>query len=79
MNDMQTMVTVSSRAIRQPRSVGCKIAYKRSLLRRVQHLIESADWDERYLGNPWIDKICMGVIIISLLYFIPVLAPIVLG
>jgi hypothetical protein len=79
MNDMQTMVTVSSRVIRQPRSVTCKIAYKRSLSRRIQHLIESADWDERYLCNPWIDKVCLGVIVISLLYFVPVLAPIVLG
>jgi hypothetical protein len=76
---MRTMVTVSSRMIRQPRPVACKIAYKWSLLRRIQHLIASADWDERYLCNPLIDKICLGVIVVSLLYFIPVLAPIVLG
>ena len=80
MNDMQQMmVTVSSRAIRQPRPVACKIAYKRSLTRRVQHLIESADWEERYFRNPWIDRICLGVIVVSLLYFVPILAPIVLG
>ncbi len=76
---MQTMVTASSRAIRQPRAVTCKIAYKRSLLRRVQHLIEWGDWDQRYLGSPWIDKISLGVIVISLLYFVPVLSSIVLG
>ena len=75
---MRTMVSVSSRVIRQPRPVTCKIAYKRSLPRRVQQFIEWADWDERYLCNPWIDKICLGIIVISLLYFVPVLAPIVL-
>ena len=75
---MRTMVTVSSRAIRQSRSVACKIAYKRGLPRRVQHLIEWADWEERYLCSPWIDKLCLGVIVISLLYFVPVLAPIIL-
>jgi hypothetical protein len=76
---MRTMVTVSSRVIRQPRSVACKIAYKRSLPRRIQQLIERADWEERYLCSPWIDKICLGVIVVSLLYFVPILAPIVLG
>lgn len=76
---MQTMAAVSSRAIRQPRSVTCKIAYKRSLTRRVQHLIAGTDWDQRFLCSPWIDKICLGVIVISLLYFAPVLASILLG
>jgi hypothetical protein len=76
---MRTMATVSSRVIRQPRSVACRIAYKRSLARRVRHLIERADWDQRYLCSPWIDKICLGVIAVSLLYFAPVLALTVLG
>lgn len=76
---MRTMVTVSSRVIRQPRSVACKIAYKRSLPRRVLHLIERVDWEERYLCSPWIDKICLGVITVSLLYFAPVLVLAVLG
>lgn len=69
---------VSSRAIRQPGRVQCKIASKRNLLRRFERFIESTDWDERYLCSKWIDKACIGVLVISMLYFLPVLAPIFL-
>ena len=72
-------VTVnSSRAIRQPRAVQYRLASKRSMLRRFQHFIESADWEERYLCNQWIDKICLGGIVVSMIYFTPVLAHILL-
>ncbi|MHB8909404.1 MAG: hypothetical protein ACYDAA_11065 [Syntrophales bacterium] len=47
--------------------------------RRIRHLIEWSDWEERYLCSPWIDKICLVVIAVSLLYFAPVLALTVLG
>ena len=71
---MKTMLTVpvrvtSSSAIRQPKEVQCKIAYKQTLLRRFQHFIESTDWEERYLCNHWIDKMCLGGIVVSTLYF----------
>jgi hypothetical protein len=69
---------VSSRAIRRPREVQCKIAFKRNLLRRFERFIESTDWDERYLCSKWIDRACIGVLFISMLYFLPVLAPIFL-
>ena len=69
---------VSSRAIRRPRGVQCKIASKRNLLRRFERFIESTDWDERYLCSKWIDKACIGVLFISVLYFLPVLAPLFL-
>ncbi|MBA4423734.1 MAG: hypothetical protein C0390_11670 [Syntrophus sp. (in: bacteria)] len=69
---------VSSRAIRQPRRVQCKIASRRNLLRRFERFIESTDWDERYLRSKWIDKVCIGVFFISMLYFVPVFAPIFL-
>jgi hypothetical protein len=43
---------------------------KRSLLGRFEHFIESTDWEERYLCNHWIDKICLCGIFISMIYFI---------
>lgn len=75
---MKTFVTVpvavaSPGAIRQPRAVYCKIDARRSLLRRFQQFIESTDWEKRYLCHKRIDKVCLGIIVISLLYFVPVL------
>lgn len=80
---MKTFVTVPiaaapPRTIRQPRTVYCKIEAKRSLLRRFQQFIESTDWEKRYLCHERIDKVCLGIILISLLYFVPVLGPILL-
>jgi hypothetical protein len=75
---MQPFTTVSPRVVRQSRIVHCTIVSKRSALRRFHRFIESTDWDERYLNNKWIDKICLGGIVISLLYFVPVMAPIFL-
>lgn len=76
---MKTFATVpvsviSSGAIRQPRAVRYRFASKRSLLKRFQHFIESTDWDERYLCHKGIDKVSFGIIVISLLYFVPFLA-----
>jgi hypothetical protein len=71
---MKTFLTIpvianSSRAIRQPRVVQYRLTSKKSLLRRFQYFIESIDWEERYLCNHWIDKICLGGIVVSALYF----------
>ena len=79
---MRTMATVpvrviSSSAIRQPRAVQCKIAYNQTILGRFQHFIESTDWEERYLCNHWVDKMCLGGIVASMIYFIPILMSII--
>jgi hypothetical protein len=71
---MKTFVTIpvtvnSSRAIRQPRAAQYRLTSKKSLLRRFQYFIESTDWEERYLCNHWVDKICLGGIVVSALYF----------
>jgi len=76
---MKTFVTVPIavaplRRIRQTRTVQYRWTSKRSLLSRFQHLIESTDWDDRYLFNHWTDKICLGGIIVSALYFTASLA-----
>jgi hypothetical protein len=78
---MKTFVTVPiaiepSRTIRPSRIVYYKIGAKRSLCKRFQRFIESTAWEERYLCSKAIDKICLGIIIISLLYFVPFFVPI---
>ena len=81
---MKTFATVPVRAatsilIRQPRPVHYKITAEKSLLKRFQHFIESTDWEERYLCNPWIDKLCLCGIVASLIYFTPLLISIIQG
>lgn len=68
----------SSGAVRQPRSVHWKIASKRGLLRRFRRFIESGGWIERYFCTAWIDGACIGTIVASLLYFLPVLMPLLM-
>ena len=67
-----------SSAIRRPRAVQWKIASKRGLLRRFRHFIESSGGVERYCCTKWIDGACIGVIVVSVLYFLPVLIPLLL-
>ena len=79
---MNTMTTVPVRAatsiaIRQPRLVHYKITAKKSLLKRFRYFIESTDWEERYLCNHWIDRICLCGIVVSMIYFTPLLISII--
>jgi hypothetical protein len=67
----------ASIAIRQPRLVDYKITDRKSLIRRFQHFIESTDWEKRYLCNHWIDKMCFGGIVASMIYFLPLLMSII--
>jgi hypothetical protein len=71
---MKTLATVplrlfSLRAIRQPGAALCKILSERTLISRFQYFIETTDWDEKYLCHKLIDKICLGVMILSVIYF----------
>ncbi len=74
---MNTMTAFPTRtatiAIRQPRIAHCRITAKKSLLRRFRHFIESTNWEERYICNHWIDKACIGGIVASMIYFLPLL------
>jgi hypothetical protein len=63
----------SSRAIRQPRWVQCRIASQRSLPGRFRRFIVATAWDEKWLCHSWIDRACLGVIAVSAAYFAPVL------
>lgn len=63
------VAAASSRTIRQSRAVQYRLASKRTRISRFQHFIESTDWDKKYLFHKGIDKICLGVIILSIIYF----------
>ena len=42
--------------------------------KRFQHFIEQSDWDERIIAHEErANKICIGIMIASVLYFVPVL------
>jgi hypothetical protein len=60
--------TASLRAIRQPGAVLCKILSERTLISRFQYFIETTDWDEKYLFHKVIEKICLGIMILSIVY-----------
>jgi len=58
---------------RQPRPVHHKITAKKSLLKPLQHFIKTTDWEERYLCNHWIDKMCLCGIVVPIIYFATIL------
>jgi len=68
----------SASTLRQPRSTHWKIASKRGPLRRFRRFIESNDRVERCICNRWIDEACIGAIVVSALYFLPVLMPLLI-
>jgi hypothetical protein len=71
---MSNITSTISRYNSQPRTTACRTFSKPSLLKRFRYLIEYTDWDEKLLNQEkWINKICFGFIILSSLYFVPVL------
>jgi hypothetical protein len=68
---MTTEATTFSRHIRGE-AAGYKTFTKPNFLRRFRYFIEHSDWDEVMLAQEeWIDKLCIGVIIVASFYFIP--------
>ena len=48
-------------------------------LKRLRRIIEYSDWDERILSyEKWLNRGCIGVIIVSALYFFPVVIKVLL-
>ena len=71
---MQSIASTFSRWIGWPEIAVSSSFSARRLLGRHRFFIESPDWDERILNQgKWIDGLCLGFIILSLLYFTPVL------
>lgn len=58
-----------ARVIREPRTVRCGMAARRSRLRRFTHLIARGDWEERFLCGRWVDPFCLGCIALAAGYF----------
>jgi hypothetical protein len=72
---MTTEAITFSRHERLLQDTGRKTFSKPNALRRFRHFIEHSDWDEEILAqDAWIDKMCIGVIIVASLYLVvPVL------
>ena len=70
---MTTEAVTFSRHIRKL-DAGYKTFAKPNYLRRVRYAIEHSDWDEEILyQEEWIEKMCMGVIVIASLFISSVL------
>ncbi len=69
---------VPASAAWRSRPVQWTIASKQDLSRRVHHFAESKGRVERYLCTSWIDGACIGAIVVSILYFLPVLLPLLM-
>ena len=68
---MTTEATTFSRHIRE-QDAGYKTFTKPDFLRRFRYFVEHSDWEEVMLAQEeWIDNLCIGVIIVASLYFIP--------
>jgi len=71
---MQSIASTFSRWIGWPEIAVSSSLSARQLLGRYRSFIESTDWDEKILNQEkWIDGLCLGLIILSILYFTPVL------
>jgi hypothetical protein len=71
---MHSWATVSSKATGQTVIWVRRTPFRPRALRRFRTFIESTDWERRYLCHWGIDRACLGVILLSALYFLPVLA-----
>jgi TnpA family transposase len=69
MNILPTVPFRTASLFRQSRAVLNNILSGRTLISRFQYFIETTEWDEKYLCHKVIDKICLGVIIFSIIYF----------
>lgn len=71
---MRAAATTLPRYIGQPKATAIKTLSKRGFLNHCRYLVESTDWDEKFLDQEkWINRICLAIVIISTLYFTPVL------
>lgn len=72
--NMRSRAPNALRFIWRPRATAYETNSQRSLLKRFRYFIERTNWDEMlFRRGKWFDKLCVGYIIFSVLYFIPVL------
>lgn len=71
---MQRRSPNSARLLWRPCAASYGAYSRQSLLKRFRNFIEDTHWDEMLLSREqWLDTLCLGGIIFSVLYFIPVL------
>lgn len=70
---MTTIATTFPKHIRRPKAT-YRTYSKPSYINRFCYFIERSDWDEKILVHEeWANKLCAGVLIAAVLYFVPVL------
>jgi len=75
---MTTEATTFSERIRSEKAAHNTFT-RPGFLRRFRHIIEHSDWDERILAyEKWLNRGCIGVIIVAALYFSPVVIKVLL-
>ena len=72
--NMRSIAPHSSRLIWRPRTATCGMYSQQGVVIRFRYFVEGTNWDEVLLHRvKWFDKLCIGCIIFSVLYFIPIL------
>jgi hypothetical protein len=75
---MTTMATTLSRHIRRPRAA-YRTYSRPGYMKRFCYLIEHSDWDHKILAyEARVNKICVGIIIASVLFLVPTLVKVFL-
>lgn len=70
---MTTIAATFSKQIRRP-GTAYQTYSRTSYMKRFRYFIENSDWDERIMAHEELaNKICVGVMIAAILYFVPVL------
>ena len=60
---MRTTATTLPRYIGPPRATAVKTLSKRGFLNHCRYLVESTDWDEKFLDQEkWINRICLAIV-----------------
>jgi hypothetical protein len=69
---MSTEAATFQRRIRSRQGAWHRAFIRPNYLRRFRLFGERSDWDEAILAQEeWIERMCIGVIIVAALYFIP--------
>jgi hypothetical protein len=71
---MRAATTTFSRYVKQSNTTAFMIFSMQRLRNRFRYLVEVTDWDEELIAQEkWINKICLVTVILSVLYFAPVI------
>ena len=71
--------TVPASMFRQPRPVQVRILSPGGAPKRVRPAGASRGSVDRYVCARWVDEACIGAIVVAVLYFVPVLMPLLIG